>query len=167
MKEIPLSQGLVAFVDDDDFERLSAVKWWAKRDRRTFYAIRKSKRSKDGRRQEIEMSTLILPVPAGMLVDHKDGNGLNNQKNNLRAATRSQNAANSKKALGRTSRFKGVKKTASGKWDVNLCVMQDGERSYIYRGEFKEEVDAATAYNFLAEEYFGEFARFNTPEGCL
>ena len=95
--------------------------------------------------------------------DHADGNGLNNQRANLRAASASQNAMNIdnrnlSKPAAISSHFKGVHfDRAAKKWYARIA--KDGKR--IHLGLFREEVDAATAYNFKAYELFGEFARFN------
>jgi hypothetical protein len=98
-------------------------------------------------------------------VDHHDGNSLNNRRGNLRIATQSQNRANIGKPSGNhSSRYKGVawnkgKSATGGGWRAQIGF----DYKKIHLGCFKDEVDAATAYNFKAFELFGEFARFNHP----
>lgn len=157
MKEIPLTKGYVALVDDDDYERVNAHKWYAtvkaRRGTTTVYAGRQSMR------RTILMHRFILGCKEK--VDHIDTSGINNQRYNLRPANNSQNKANSRKASGRTSIYKGVSwHKDTQKWQAAIAV----NWKTIYLGVFKDECDAAQAYNFAAEEHFGEFARFNTPE---
>lgn len=95
MKEIPLTQGMVAIVDDEDHLRLSKYKWYARRSINTFYARCSLRRIKGKPRPYLIMHRVILNAPAGLEVDHKDGNGLNNTRANLRLVTRRQNVINS------------------------------------------------------------------------
>ena len=101
------------------------------------------------------MHCLILPgVPE---VDHQNGNGLDNRRRNLRSSTRVQNCRNTK-SRGGSSRFKGVSFChARKRWEAKIKV--NGRTLHL--GRFKQEVNAAQAYNFAADEYFGEFAVFN------
>lgn len=159
MKEIALTKGYVALVDESDFDWLSSFKWSACVSRsvdgkKTYvYAARFG-------RPKVKMHRQIAGFPDGVLVDHRDGNCLNNQRHNIRTATRSQNMQNSekKRQRGVTSRFKGVNKDHRGLYVANI--QRDGKLEYL--GSFKKEFDAAQAYNFAAVEYFGEFARLNT-----
>lgn len=95
MKEIELTQGRVALVDDEDFEELNRFKWFAHRWRHGWYAKRNLQRV-EGKRPFLSMHCQIMGKISGLEMDHRDGNGLNNQKDNLRFATRSQNMANRK-----------------------------------------------------------------------
>src|SRR5581483_9498486 len=110
MKRIPLSQGQVAIVDAQDFGYLSQFKWFALKAPRTFYAVRNAPMINGKRRGLIYMHRVILGLnSARVLVDHKDRNGLNNRRRNLRAASQSTNQANRPKpSWGKSSRFKGV-----------------------------------------------------------
>jgi hypothetical protein len=104
---------------------------------------------------------IILDAPKGTDVDHINGNGLDNRRCNLRLATRSQNHANRFKKPGTTSRFKGVR-FERNRWHAQIRV----QYKKTYLGSFRDEIDAALAYNAAALEAFGEFARINTiPEG--
>jgi hypothetical protein len=94
-------------------------------------------------------------------VDHHDGDGLNNQQNNLRAATQSQNNQNARKQVNKTSRFKGVswyKKYQ--KWNARIQI----SRHLRHLGYFMFEGDAAQAYDNAARRIFGEFALLNFPD---
>ena len=100
----------------------------------------------------------ILKPPKNVETDHKDGNGLNNQRYNLRWATKTQNRQNQRPQEGCTSRFKGVR------WDKNArkwraCIKVQGKQ--VHLGFYSLEIDAARAYDNAALLYFKEFARTN------
>lgn len=105
------------------------------------------------------MHVLLVKPPRGMLVDHWDGNGLNNCRKNLRVCTKQQNNMNTKKRSNRSSKYKGVHFRA-GRWLAQIQVA--GKKKHL--GTFEEEADAALAYNFAATELFGPFARLNTAQ---
>ena len=160
MKEIKLTQNKVALVDDDMFEELNKYTWCATRSinsKNTFYA----KRNKHGGRKVrkgIHMHRVILNTPDGMETDHIDGNGLNNQRYNLRPCTRQQNNANRKPYPDMSSEFKGVNwRKDRDKWRAYIKM----DRKYIHLGHFDSETDAAHAYDAKAIELFGQFARPN------
>lgn len=157
MREIPLSQGKVAIVDDEDFERLSQYKWHTRRSTETlFYARRKPWAGGD--RFDILMHREILQAPKGVWVDHVDGNGLNNTRNNLRLCTVAENSRNQKKQSGKSSQFKGVGWSKhSRKWRAYIRI--DGKSVQI--GLFTNESEAARAYDAVAGVAFGQFARLN------
>ena len=155
MKKIPLTQGYVALVDDSDYDDLIQFNWYAdnRNTRRSVYAIRNT-----SARTTEWMHTRITGYEQ---TDHKDRNGLNNQRSNLRPATTSQNHGNMPKFRGTyTSQFKGVywhKKAR--KWRAQIGV----NSKQIHLGWFTDEIEAAKAYDRAAVKYFGEYALLNFP----
>lgn len=161
MKEIPLTQGLVALVDDDDFEWLSQWKWCLLPDRKTHYAGR-NRRLSDGHGGVLRMHRVILDAPAGFVVDHIDHNGLNNQRNNLRLCTHRENIANNQRARG-ASGFRGVKLDKHRKGKPFMArIRTDGRLFHL--GCFEKPEDAARAYDDAALARWGEFATLNFPK---
>jgi len=157
MKEITLTRGKIALVDDDDFEWLNQWKWYAMWNGRHWYAVRGAY-SVDGKYHTILMHRVITDAQPSQQVDHKDTNSLNNRRANLRLCTQSQNSANAKKRAGCSSQYKGVHwNKQHSKWQV--YVKAHGKQ--IHLGLFDDEVEAGLAYNDAATEHFGEFARLN------
>ena len=165
MKEIKLSQfgknrGLfVTSVDDEDYEYLNCFKWHAHKSRYNIYADTTIMR-RDGSQTTIKMPSLIMKIPKGMVLDHIDRNTLNNQKSNLRLCTLSQNNMNRVRKLNDkyTSKYRGVffhKHCQKYTGHVGL----NHKRYYI--GYYKNELDAAHAYDTLAKKLHGEFASIN------
>jgi hypothetical protein len=150
VKEIPLTKGAVAIVDDEDYERLAVYSWRLDDTRASVsYALR-------GRCTRMHRE--VLGAPAGLQVDHINGNGLDNRKANLRLASRTENARNKGPVAGK--RFKGVCEIEPGVFRARLG---DGHRD-VSLGCYRSEVDAARAYDRAAKEQWGEFARLNFPE---
>jgi hypothetical protein len=169
MKIIPLTQGKVALVDDEDFERASQLKWCAHHhvtDLTKWYATHSEFQYKINGRQfniGLRLHRFILSVfdPA-IEIDHIDHDGLNCQRHNLRIATRSQNQMNRRKINGCSSQFKGVYwHKRDRKWISQIKL--DGIKQYI--GRFDSELDAATAYDSVANSMFGNFALLNFNTG--
>lgn len=108
MKEIPLTQGKAALVDNEDYERLSKFKWCAVKYRKNFYAVR-NVRMPGGKWRLRFLHQEVLPPKDGFITDHKHGQTLDNRKSELRYATYTENQRNqSKRRDGVTSQFRGV-----------------------------------------------------------
>lgn len=155
MKRIPLSKGRFATVDDDDYEDLMKYRWYAMLVNRVWYATRGTLTSNGG--NFLLMHNEITGVRG---IDHIDGNGLNNQRSNLRQSTHKQNRGNSQRNINNTSGFKGVS------WHKRDKVWRAYIRSndiHIHLGNFDSSVRAACAYDDAAREIHGEFARLNFP----
>lgn len=160
MKEIQLTKGLVAIVDDKDFEELSKYKWSASHDGKSFYACR-SFGYKDGKQKKIKMHRQILGDKCvGLQVDHINMNTLDNRRENLRACTKSQNMMNRGKTAKNTSGFKGAKKWHKGGFVASITVMQKVKTI----GYYDTVEEAARAYDEAAKRLHGEYARLNFPE---
>lgn len=152
MKEVKLTRGLFAQVDDSDFEWINKYTWATRLDQTRYYAITHTSR-KDKKQGTVFMHTLIMNPPKGMEIDHIDGNGLNNQRNNLRIVTHSQNMMNQRSAR----KYKGVFITKKGY--IRTAIRVNNE--IYYAGTSKTEEQAAKRYDALASYYYGEFARLN------
>jgi AP2 domain len=156
---IPLTQGKFAIVDDADFEWLNQWNWfaykWVGKCRTIFYA-RRNGRKDGGSRKTVAMHSQLFPEFG--ILDHKDGNGLNNRRSNLRPASIGQNNQNARKRIGCTSRFKGVTWFKSrSKWMAQIFIK--GHHKNL--GYFSNQQSAAISYDAAAEKYFGEFALTN------
>lgn len=152
MKLIPLTKGLFAQVDDEDYDYLMQWKWCATKSGKTFYAQRTNEK-----RQSVLMHREILSTPKDMLTDHKDHNGLNNQKINLRICNHLENQYN-KSSVG-VSKYLGVTYEADRKkWRASIAI--NGKNTKV--GRFNTEIEAAKAYNEAALKHRGSFSNLNT-----
>lgn len=158
MKEIRLTRGKVALVDDADFDWLNSVKWYAYRKGDSWYAQRtRSRKEKEGPRG-VFMHQLLAAVMGFSRPDHKDCDGLNNQRRNLRAATQSEQLCNRRAQSNNTSGFKGVSWHAlRRRWRAYIVV----GRQQRHLGLFDAAEEAARAYDAAALVLFGDFARPN------
>jgi hypothetical protein len=161
MKKIALGrQGITALIDDEDLE-LASMGWSAHKGKGDYYYA--SHRDGSGARERYWLHNEVMQRVLGRLleseelVDHINRDKLDCRRSNLRVATRSQNEANKTKGARGSSKYKGVTKTANGKWKAEITVA--GKRRYL--GVFKDEVDAAMAYNNAAAIEYGEFAYLN------
>lgn len=159
MKQISLTQGMVALVDDADYEELSKHKWYTHKARTGgFYALRSFR--ENGNFHIISMSRQILGLEHGdkREADHINQNTLDNRRNSLRVCTCLDNLRNRRGDSNTTSRFKGVSWDKENKrWRVSIGV--NGKS--INLGRFHNEIFAAGVYDQAAKKYFGEFACLN------
>ncbi len=168
MRQIKLSQqgkykslNLVALVDDSDYEYLNQWRWCAVKRGGNMYAVRGVYSVINGKRKvaEIKMHRLLLGLTdPKILADHEDRNGLNNQRENIRVATKGQNRANSRSNKKSTSKYIGVCWCDRlKKWMIQIQV--NGKKKHL--GLAITERDAAIIYNKWAIKFHGEFANLN------
>lgn len=161
MKEIPLTHGYVALVDDEDYDWLMQWKW---------HLTKQGYAGTRAGKTQILMHRLITRAAKGQEVDHKNLNKLNNQRSNIRVCTPAQNKTNRTKQINIKkparetmqygySKFKGVCRHQK-KWRARIKV---GDKK-IHIGLFATAEEAARAYDHIAFQHFGEFARLNFPE---
>lgn len=156
--EVPLTRGLVALIDDEDQELVGQYTWHAAQRDRTIYAA-----SMGIRRFGYYMHRLIAGAKPGEHVDHRNGEGLDNRRANLRICTNAENRRNMRKTRG-VSRFKGVARcrTNTGRpWHAYIWM----HNRKINLGNYPTEIDAARAYNAASIELHGAFSRINEIEG--
>jgi len=149
MNNIPLTQGKVAIVDDDDYPELSKFKWYAIKQRcGNWYAVRQIPTGlEDPRQKHIYMHLIIIGSRLGMETDHINGNGLDNRKENLRIVTRRENCQN--KHSPKTSKYPGVSwDNERGKWLAQI--IHNGKKYHI--GRFLLERDAIDAYTKICND---------------
>ena len=155
-KEIPLTRGKVALVDDEDYDWLSKFTWHAHGKEPNIYAARHEPRSKG--HKIVLMHREILKARAGIKIDHRDTDSLHNCRINLRYCTHQQNMMNRRPNAGR--RLKGVYPNCVGtRWQARIRL----NRKDIYLGTYDTETQAAVAYDAAAMKHHGEFARLNFP----
>lgn len=151
-QKIELSKGLFAVVDDCDADRVRAHRWHAARRVHTTYAA-SNIMTESGRHYAL-LHRFVMGATDGLLVDHINGNGLDNTRSNLRFATPEQNARN--RAGRGASRFVGVR-LIGGRW----CAFVIPSGTEIYLGSYATEELAAAAFNAAARVVYGEFVREN------
>lgn len=152
---VPLAGGGFALVDAADRDAVSKYSWHRARRYSVTYAATHLSRSK-----KVYLHQLIMGDRPGMVIDHKDRDGLNCRRSNMRFATRGSNARNSKPRRHNTSGYRGVYLCkATGRWRAEIRV--DGRG--IKLGRFDDKESAARAYDAAAKERHGEFAVLNFP----
>jgi hypothetical protein len=163
-RRIYLGEGEWTIVEPADYYKFGHLKWSAAGENERFYAVRVLKQTIAGRVKTSFLHREILDAPKGTLVDHKNGDPLDNRRANLRLATAAQNRHNRRKIKTKTaSIYIGVYFNKQiEKWGARIGYQ--GKR--IYLGSFKTEIDAGRAYDEAAKKYHGEFARLNFPESA-
>jgi hypothetical protein len=170
MKEISLTRGKVALIDDEDFKYLNQWKWYAHKIGRTYYADCTQKINDHF--IHVYMHRIIMKPSKGMEIDHIDHNGLNNQKSNLRFCTHSQNMKNHsqhglKKFVGVSCRAL-LQKYELKDGTIKYCKNKPRYRARIknngiiyFLGSYQTEEEAAIVYNKASKKLNGEFANLN------
>ena len=157
-KEIRLTQGKVALVDDVLFGWLNQFKWFFRKDG---YVAKSIYNKLTGERKQIRMHREIMNFPDGMEIDHINGDKLDNRRENLRICTMGQNRANRGLQRNSSSGYKGVYfEEARNKWRAQIEI----NNRRLHLGYFNNAEKAAFAYDTAAKKYFGEFAKLNFPE---
>jgi len=152
---IPLSQNKEALVDTIDLPKVEGRKWW--------YAKHKPKRGEVITRNSVRLSHVIAGPSVGQQVQHRNSNVLDCRRSNLRKATRSEASRFAKKRVGTSSKYKGVCfDNARQRWRAYINIEGLGR---WWLGRFDTEEAAARAYDKVAAEHFGEFARLNLTRG--
>jgi hypothetical protein len=165
MKKIPLTQGKFALVDDEDFELINGFNWCAAKKGQGYYAVRSSSVKKKDigceNRHPIYLHQMVIKIPKDKVLDHINGNTLDNRKKNLRVCSQLQNKWNSKKPITNTSGFKGVTwDKYKNKWKSQI--RSNGRGKHL--GNFDDLKKAAVEYDKAAKRLFGEFAKMNFPD---
>ena len=157
MKEIPLTKGKVALVDGVDYPRVAAFRWYAVETKNTFYAARLGGKGQS----RVYMHRFIVGAPEEQEPDHRDGNGLNNQRYNLLLGTHSDNMITRRtKSTPKSSRFRGVVfDKSTGLWKAKTTYLG---KTYNL-GRFSDEEAAARVFDAWAKETYGERAVLNFP----
>jgi hypothetical protein len=157
-REVALTRGYVALVDDEDYARVAARRWQAVLGGGNVNRAS----SPDGRGGRVYLSRFLMAAPSGFVVDHINGDPLDNRRANLRLCSQGQNRRNSRRHRNNTTGFKGVcqRRARPGRWFAQITV----ERQTYFLGTFKTPEAAARAYDAAALEYHGEFARLNFPQ---
>jgi hypothetical protein len=152
-------EGYEVLLDDEDYEYIVNCYDLKMRGEYVYCSPKKKFRGMGLFSMQLQ-KVLMLPDRLGrkIVVDHRDGNERNNQKSNLRICTHPQNMKNRKKSKGRTSIYKGVSwDTRRGAWKAKIS--SDNKQQSL--GYFKDEIPAASCYNYWARLLHGEFARLN------
>lgn len=156
---VPLTQGKFAVIDASDRELVESRSWSARRKGNAWYA--QSSAWSDGRRTIEEMHILLLGRIQGLVIDHIDGDGLNNRRSNLRHVTHQENLRNQHAHRDNSSGYKGVHAhPSSGLWAARIKF--DGQS--VHLGYFRDAAEAAAVYDAAARDQFGECARLNFPK---
>lgn len=158
--EVKLTRGLVTIIDAEDLELVTQFKWYATRGKNTNYAVRTPWIPEERRYQNVSLHRFLLNAPDGVHVDHINGDGLCNRRENIRLCTPTENRWNTQKRKGCRSEFLGVthRPLRNKTWMAKLIV----DKKH-YSRSFATEIEAALYYDELVKEHHGEFAKLNFP----
>jgi hypothetical protein len=147
LKQITLTQGKIALVDDDIYEAIGHLKWYARKDKNRYYAVRNFQKSK-GQRGAIYLHHIVIGYPLdNQEVDHIDGDGLNNQRNNLRIVTNRKNQQNTNNH--RNGRLVGCYfHKRVNRWQARIVI--NGRQQSL--GYFDTEIEASKVYENACNE---------------
>lgn len=161
--EIPLTRGQVAIIDADDWHLIKDYKWYAQwsPSKRGYYAVStSSEKTKAGKNKTVWMHRIIMKATGKVVVDHIDGHGLNNTKENLRVVGHRENAINRKLMRNSTSMATGVSfDKESRKWKVHIRI----NKKQVTLGRFVDYDEAVAIRKAAEDEHYGEFARRTEP----
>lgn len=174
---IPLKGGFYALIDDADLEKAARHRWHLKQKASApgrYYAqttIRLT-RGAAGKKTGLQLHRFLVDAPPGAIVDHVNGDGLDNRRENLRLTTCRGNSSNVVHSKNRKrGGYKGVSwNSNAGKWEAGIAageIRANGKRKRLYLGLFVDPADAARAYDEAALKYFGEFAAPNFAESAI
>ena len=162
-----LARGRVTLIDDEDYELVLGYRWRVMENRAdqayvVTYKKLHDRGGRDKRGRGINNYPMHTLLTGFRLVDHRNGDTLDNRRSNLREATYSQNAMNRRANQGSRTGFKGVNWSGerTQRWQVRI--MKEGKRHFI--GNFDTPEEGAFAYDIAARELHGEFARLNFPD---
>lgn len=159
MKEIPLTRGYVALVDDEDYERVSRLKWHVKQqgNNDTVYAAHTDPKTY----KTIRLHRFVLDAQDHEVIDHRSGDGLDCTRSNLRRCTSAQNQQNRRKSKNSTASVMGISRSGN-RWKAEIRA----NHKRIYLGSFDTQEAAGEAYRKASIEHHGEFSSFNrqTPK---
>lgn len=162
MKKIALSQSMEALVSDKDYDFLNQWTWYANNTGWGIYAARNGSRKAQSKEDHTIYMHYVVAERMGIVgrADHEDRNGLNNQQENLRAATPTQNNANTGLRSTNSSGYKGVSyDRQKNYWQARIRV----EKRQAFLGYFDSPIKAAKAYDAAAKRFYGKFAVLNFP----
>ena len=161
-KEIPLTQGKVALVDDEDYEKISTYKWFTHNAKGKYYAGRKSSRItarlNGGKRNTILMHRIIMDTPEELFCDHINGDTLDNRKSNLRNCLPSENSQNRGAQNNNKLRLKNIHIENASRPYARYRVDITSHGRNVFRGRYDTLEEAIRARDEALKKHHGEFA---------